>query len=75
MEKEKKQNLFKECQLCQSDAPFLCFECNYYLCESDYIKLSKYYKHNLWQSIKDKSPIFANLQSHIKHLKFNEVSM
>ena len=34
MEKEKKQNLFKECQLCQSDAPFLCFGCNCYLCES-----------------------------------------
>ena len=35
MEKEEQKSiLYKECQLCQSNAPFLCFECNYYLCES-----------------------------------------
>ena len=31
---EQKSNLYKECQLYQSNASFLCFECNYYLCES-----------------------------------------
>ena len=36
MDKEKKSNLYKECHLCQSNATFLCLECNYYLCGSCY---------------------------------------
>ena len=30
----KKLNICKECQICQSNASFLCLECNNYLCES-----------------------------------------
>ena len=36
MDSQKKLSFYKECHLCQCNAPFLCFECNYYLCQSCY---------------------------------------
>ena len=68
MEKEQKSNIIKECHLCQSYASFLCFECNYYLCESCFnlihnkIKIASHKKESLDYFF----PIELNCQMHQK---------
>jgi len=32
----KKSNIIKECEICESNATCLCFQCNNYFCESCY---------------------------------------
>jgi len=32
----KKSNKIKECEICESNATYLCFQCNNYFCESCY---------------------------------------
>ena len=69
MEKEKQNsNLSKECQFCQSNANFLCFECNCYLCESCFNSI-----HNKQKNSSHKKklldpfvPIELNCQKHPK---------
>lgn len=68
MDKEKKSNLYKECHLCQSNATFLCLECNYYLCGSCYDLIHSKQKN---QSHKKEPldlfvPIELNCQIHLK---------
>ncbi len=68
MDSQKKLSFYKECHLCQCNAPFLCFECNYYLCQSCYDlihskqKNSSHKKEPLDRFV----PIELNCQIHLK---------